>query len=192
MKRLALLIVLLALFSPALIAQDRYSLNHGEFGAFLDYKRFSPTSTSTNFYGLGGRFAFNVRPNWQLEAEMGYDFQRNFDNQINIGGTTTVQRSSVRILDGLFGPKIQLGKGAFRPFVTAKGGFMNFSTSPVLGTQFGQIQNGSTNGVFYPGGGISIFAGPIGIRLDVGDEIFWDSAGAHNTLRATIGPQFRF
>jgi len=53
------------------------------------------------------------------------------------------------------------------------------------------LGNGGTYFALYPGGGIEAFAGPIGIRLEVGDDVFFNG-GAHNNLRATIGPQFRF
>jgi hypothetical protein len=45
--------------------------------------------------------------------------------------------------------------------------------------------------VLYPGGGVEFFLGPIGIRMEVGDEIYFND-GAHNNLRATFGPQIRF
>ena len=54
------------------------------------------------------------------------------------------------------------------------------------------IQNGNTNGVFYPGGGLEFFAGHVlGIRAEVGDEMYFDNGANHN-LKVTFGPQFRF
>ncbi len=47
------------------------------------------------------------------------------------------------------------------------------------------------NAVFYPGGGIEAYLGPVGLRLDVGDEIYF-RGGAHNNLRVTFGPHMRF
>jgi hypothetical protein len=47
------------------------------------------------------------------------------------------------------------------------------------------------NAVFYPGGGAEAFWGPIGLRLDVGDEMYFNN-GAHNNLRVTFGPTIRF
>jgi hypothetical protein len=46
-------------------------------------------------------------------------------------------------------------------------------------------------GAVYPGGGIEAYLGPIGLRIDVGDEIYFQS-GAHNNLRLTFGPSIRF
>ena len=43
----------------------------------------------------------------------------------------------------------------------------------------------------YPAAGVEAFAGPIGLRLEAGDDVYFHS-GAHNNLRVTIGPQFRF
>jgi len=45
--------------------------------------------------------------------------------------------------------------------------------------------------VFYPGGGAEAFLGPIGFRLDVGDEIYFNDR-AHHNLRVTVGPTIRF
>lgn len=43
----------------------------------------------------------------------------------------------------------------------------------------------------YPGGGIEGFAGPFGIRLEAGDEVYFNN-GANNNLRLELGPVFRF
>ena len=43
----------------------------------------------------------------------------------------------------------------------------------------------------YPGGGFEAFAGPIGVRAEVGDDIYFLN-GAHNNLGVSLGPQFRF
>jgi hypothetical protein len=77
-----------------------------------------------------------------------------------------------------------------------QGGFINFNNSnkgPISGF-VGSVNNvidGNTHGVFYPGVGVEAFAGPIGLRLDVGDVMFFND-GAHNNLRIALGPQFRF
>jgi hypothetical protein len=95
------------------------------------------------------------------------------------------------MLHGLFGPKFQVGTGAIRAFATVKGGFVNFSTNHNLASQFTGVTTGNTDGVFYPGGGIEAYVGWLGIRAEVGDEIYF-SNGANNNLRVTIGPQIRF
>lgn len=177
--------------------------NHGEVGAYADYFRFSPTNSSANFVGVGGRLSLNVRANLAFEGEMNYDFARNFTTthqSTNSGGvTTTFTKTSVRPLTGLFGPKLQLGTtGPFRAFVTGKMGFINFSTSnrssnptsTFAGSVTG-VGGGGTHLAFYPGAGVEAFLGPVGFRLDVGDEIYLNN-GTYNNLRVTFGPHIRF
>src|ERR1700722_19685790 len=112
MKRKAIFVALgaIVLFVPAAHAQ-----NHAEVGAFVDYFRLH--QTGTNFVGLGGRAAFNVAPYVQIEAEMAYDFNRAFAEGFTntSGGTVTTQSSNLRVLHGLFGPKLQT-KGPVRIF----------------------------------------------------------------------------
>jgi len=192
MTRTALIMALgLAFAAPSLVAQD-----HGEIGAFAELFRLQPVNPTINFIGLGGRAAINVRSSVQFEGEMSYDFKRNFTNTFSNGVTTTTVTSRLRVLHGLFGPKFQTGGGALRAFVTLKGGFLNFGVSNASAPagftqQIGTVLTGDTNGVFYPGGGIEGFAGPIGLRLEVGDEIYFDN-GAHSNLKVSIGPQIRF
>jgi hypothetical protein len=64
MKRI-LFLVLVAGLGVAPMARAQ---NHGEVGAFADYFRLD--QTGTNFAGIGGRAAFNVARNVQIEAEM--------------------------------------------------------------------------------------------------------------------------
>jgi hypothetical protein len=51
--------------------------------------------------------------------------------------------------------------------------------------------HGTTRFAIYPGGGFEAFAGPIRVRAEVGDDISFLN-GAHNSLRVSLGPQFRF
>jgi hypothetical protein len=53
------------------------------------------------------------------------------------------------------------------------------------------LDNGKTDFAVYPAVGIEGFAGPFGIRLEAGDEVYFDHGG-HNNLRVTFGPQLRF
>jgi len=178
----------------------RYVLNHAEIGAYGDYFRFAPSgSKSTNFVGAGGRASFNVNPNVGIEAEMSYDFARNFSTPVTNGGSTTFVTSSVRPLTGLFGPRFQFGtSGPFRVFATGKVGFVDFSVNN-SGTVSGSTFTGAVSGVgnpgthfaLYPGGGIEGFIGPVGIRADGGDEIYLNN-GTHNNLRVAVGPTIRF
>ena len=202
MKRIKVLVgftvLALAFAVPGAFAQDRDNgLNHVEVGAFADYVRLH-VANNANMLGLGGRLAINTGHSVQLEGEMAYDFERTFTGTGTGTFSTTTVRSNLSLLHGLFGPKFQTGGGPVRLFVTAKGGFLNFrggalSTTNVGGfrTQVGTVPTGDTNGVFYPGGGLELFGGPIGLRFEVGDLMFFDN-GAHNNLRVTVGPQFRF
>jgi hypothetical protein len=179
--------------------ENRHTYNHGEFTAFGDYFRFAPSGhNAVNFVGLGGRVGFNVHPNLALEGEMAYDFERNFTTVTSNGGTTTTVVTGVRPLTGLFGPKFQFGtSGPFRAFVTGKAGFLEMSTSNKspstgsFGSAFDQFGDNSTHFAAYPGGGIEAFFGPLGLRAEVGDEIYLNN-GAHNNLKIGVGPSLRF
>ena len=194
MKKLALLLVMAVVLG---IAPAAFAQNHGEVGAFADYLRLTPFDT--NHLGVGGRVSVNVHPNVQLEAEMSYDFARGFNESFGTSGVPTgnINRTNVRILHGEFGPKFQTGGQAIRAFFTVKGGFANFAFSnhPAnfsgFTSQFGNLTTDNTRPVFYPGGGIEMYAGIIGIRLDVGDEMYFNH-GTHNNLRVAIGPSIRF
>lgn len=173
--------------------------DHGELGIYGDYFRFNPGASATNFVGVGGRVGVNLNPYVALEGEMNYDFAQNFTTTSNNGATTSFARTSVRPLTGLFGPKLQAGtSGPFRAFVTGKLGFVDFSTN-TTGVVSGSTFTNSVQGVggsgthlaFYPGGGIEGFLGPIGLRAEVGDEIYLNN-GTYNNLRITFGPTFRF
>jgi hypothetical protein len=174
---------------------DRWHYNHGSIGFFADYFRLE--AADTNHWGVGGRAGFGIRPHVQLEGEIAYDFTQSRSATVTDSlGNIVTARASFRVLHGLFGPKFQT-TGPVRLFAVLKGGFVNFSVDTkavTLGTiprAFNGVIDGDTHGAFYPGGGIEAFAGWFGIRGDIGDEIYW-SNGAHNNLRFSIGPVFRF
>ncbi len=129
MKRIVLLAVCTLTFvAPSLMFAQEY--NHGEIGVFADYFRLNRTNPQINFVGLGGRVGFNVSEHVALEAEMSYDFKRNFTSVFSNGVTTQFVNSNVRPLTALFGPTLRAGSsGPFRAFITGKVGFINFSTS---------------------------------------------------------------
>ena len=194
MKRcLGLFILSLFFAAPMALAQDQS--DHVEVGAIADYFRLSDASPTRNFVGLGGRVAFALRPSVQLEAEMAYDFKRSYSSTFTNGVTTELVNTQFRTLHGFFGPKLQTGSGPFRLFITGKVGFDNFSinnqnaTTGFVNTV--GLTNGTTSFAVYPGGGFEAFAGPIGIRAELGDDIYFNG-GAHNNLRVTFGPQLRF
>jgi len=195
MKRLIFLVILscgLALPSVAR-AQD---YDHAEVGVFADYLNLGRTDPHINFVGVGGRAAFNVRPSVQLEAEMSYDFKRGYASTFSNGVTTQIVNTNLRPLTALFGPKFQTSSGPFRAYATGKLGFMNFSVSDQNAAAgfkgaLGAVNNGDTQFALYPGAGVEGFWGPFGMRLEVGDEIYFDN-GARNNLKVTVGPVIRF
>jgi hypothetical protein len=193
MKRVALLLVLAGCIVPRAAAQEE----HIQVGVFADY--FRTSQTDNNFAGVGARVSFMSYKLLKFEAQMSYDFNQAFTEGFTTTGTgaVTVSRSGMRILHGEIGPKLDLGHGRIRPFVTVKAGAINFgfSNAPAtIGTFFSSVNNLRTNsvsGVLYPGGGLEGHLGPIGLRLDVGDEIYFNS-GAHHNLSMTFGPYIRF
>jgi len=192
MKRIALALFLAGCIAPLAKAQD-----HVQAGAYVDYFRIS--QTKTNQAGLGGRAAIKLFTHVMLEGEMNYDFGQAFSEGFtNTGtGTVTFQRTNLRVLHGLVGPKIEGGHGWIRPFITVKGGFINFRLDPRPATfatftsSVDNLRSKDVNGALYPGGGLEGHAGPVGLRLDVGDEIYF-AGGTHHNLRVAFGPFIRF
>jgi hypothetical protein len=168
---------------------------HGEAGVYADYTRFHNLNNQ-NFWGIGGRVAFNLNRYAQIEASMAYDFERNFTTTTSNSFNTSFTNTKFRMLEGMFGPKLQTGAGPFKLFGTVKAGFENFSlTNSGVPTGFtGAVSNvpdGNTHFALYPGGGIELFAHWIGIRAEVGDQIYWENGANHN-LKFSVGPQFRW
>lgn len=192
MKRVALLLLLGACIAPAVAAQE-----HGQVGVYADYFRLG--ETKANYGGLGGRLSVNTGRWLQWEGELNYDFTQAFTEGFTDTGTggVTLVRSDLRVLHGLFGPKLQAGRGAIRPFVTLKGGFINFRFDPrpaTVSTFISSVENlrsKDVSGVLYTGGGLEGHIGPWGLRLDVGDEMYFNN-GAHHNFRLAFGPILRF
>lgn len=195
MKRFAFLFLLAGCLVPLASAQET---EHFQFGVNADYLRLS--QTDANFAGVGARLGFLAFRNIKLEAELNYDF----DQAVTDGFTSTstgsvaIHRTGMRILHGEFGPKVNLGeRWHVHPFVQLKGGFINFHFSnrpATLGTFFnevGNLRDDNVAGVLYPGGGLEGRLGPVGVRLDIADEIFF-AHGTHNNLRISLGPYIRF
>jgi hypothetical protein len=183
----------LLLATPCLFAQKRV-----EAGVFLDYLDVS--QTGTNNFGLGARFGYRVYHDVMLEGELAYDYGINFEEvyrNLASGNIGAIERTSVGVTHGLVGPKLQPSGGVFRPFVTLKGGFMDFRLSPGLlplsnavSTLLG-LRTSNLNAAIYPGAGVEAAIGPVGLRFEIGDEVYFNN-GAHNNLRLTFGPTVRF
>jgi len=193
MKRMLVVFLLGIFLVPLARAQES---EHGQIGAFGSY--FHSPQTQTNFAGLGGRFSLNAAGPLQFEAEMSYDFAQVFTEGFTspTSGAVFLVPSDLRVLHGLFGPKLQT-RGPVRLFATLKGGFTNYRFDPRpagFGTFTSSVQNlraGNVNGLLYPGGGLEAHIGPLGLRFDLGDEIYFNN-GAHHGLRLTFGPILRF
>jgi hypothetical protein len=194
MKRISCIAAMLLFAAPFAFAQEG-RLDPVEVGVFAHYFRLNPPDT--NFLGGGARLAVNLSRNVQLEAEASYDFNQVFtERHTDTSGTITSTRSNLRVLHAFIGPKFQ-SSGPVKLFAAGKGGVINFRFDPTPGIFSGlkssvqNLRDDNVRGVLYPGGGLEAFLGSIGLRLDVGDEIYFLN-GAHNNLAVTSGPSIRF
>jgi hypothetical protein len=194
MRRLLFVAAFSLLIVSKACAQE---FDHVQVGGYADY--FRSNQTGSNFAGLGGRAGISVITHVKLEAEMSYDFNQVFNEGFTntSGGSVTFVNTGARALHGLFGPKLELGHSAFRPFVEVKGGFVDyqFDSRPAsLDTFTSTVENlrsRNINGVVMPGGGVEGRLGPVGIRLDAGDEMYFNH-GTHHNLKVMFGPFIRF
>jgi hypothetical protein len=193
------LLLCLSVFSPSSsFAQDRPAHDRIEAGVFLDYLGIS--QTSTNNFGVGARFGYRVRPGVMLEGEFAYDYGLNFDEayrNVANGNLAAIERTSIGVTQGLIGPRLQRSAGHLHPYVTFKAGFADFRLSPGLlpysdveSSVFG-LRTSNLNAALYPAAGIAGTLGPLGLRLEAGDEIYFNG-GPHHNLRITFGPILRF
>lgn len=193
MKRVALLLFLAGWLVPLASAQD----DRFQAGVYADYFRVS--QTKSNMAGLGARVGVKALPYVMLEGEMSYDFNQAFTEGFTdpTGGAITFQNSDIKVLHGLFGPKISAGHGKIRPFVTLKGGFVNFRLDPRPASFSGfassvdNLRANNVSGALYPGAGLEGHIGPVGLRLEAGDEIYF-AGGTHHNVRVAFGPFIRF
>ena len=171
---------------------------HVELGAFFNYGRPTIPSFSANAFGAGGRLDINLHRFLQAEIDTAYDVKYANFLVTTSSASVVLTNSKLGILHMNGGLKVQTAGGSF--FLFAKGGANQYFPERTSQTATGTPITVSTStssldsfiyGVFYPGGGIGFHAGPLGIRVDVGDEIYWNS-GAHHNLRVTFGPTLRF
>jgi hypothetical protein len=197
MAKLTLLLFIFLVVSPA-FGQDSRARDRIEMGVFLDYLDISQTGTSN--FGLGARFGYRVYPSVMLEGEFAYDYGLNFDEvyrNVASGNLAAIERTSIGVTQGLIGPKLQRSSGHLHPYATLKAGFADFRLSPsllpysnVASPIFG-LRTSNLNAALYPAAGISATVGPLGLRLEAGDEIYFNR-GPHHNLRITFGPILRF
>ncbi len=193
MRKLSLLLLLPLVLPSITVAQSRM-----EAGIFLDTLSISQTGT-TNI-GLGARFGYRVHTAVMLEGELAYDYGLNFHEayvDVTNGDIVAIENTSIGVTHGLIGPMVQRPLGHFRPFATLKTGFIDFRLSGSLLPYSGIVSSvlglrtSSVNAVLYPAGGIEASLGPVGLRFEAGDEMYFNH-GAHNNLRITFGPIVRF
>lgn len=196
MKRIALLLFLAFLAGTGWLAPQARAQDHFQIGAYGDYFRLE--QTTTNMAGLGGRVGYTILPHVMFEGEINYDFDQAFLESCTSGSCTgTVANSNLKVLHGLGGFKIISSRGWIRPFLALKGGFINFQLSPkpaTFGSFVTSVQNlraNNVSGVAYPALGVEGHLGPIGLRLEAGDEIYWAGTPHHNA-RLSFGPFLRF
>ena len=189
---LFLLTLVIAGFSSAVFAQ------HVEIGGFGAYETYDQSNFPDHGFGLGGRINFNIHRYLQFEFETGYDFKHPSFRVTNTVTGALLTNTQLGVLHVNSGLKLQSPGGSF--FFFLKGGGNRFDTEltsitvnsvPTVSTLTQGAQNSYWKGVLYPGVGIGFHAGPLGIRLDAGDEIYWASGARHN-LRFTFGPTIRF
>lgn len=190
-------LTLLAILLCASVSQAR-GQGRMEAGLFLDYLNVSEAGTPN--FGLGGSFGYRFRPRILLEGELAYDYGVNFNElyeNITNGKVAAIGRSSIGVTNVLFGPMLEPAHGHFRPFVTLKGGLIDFRLSPSLlpysavASSVLGIRTSNVNAALYPGAGAEASLGPLGLCLEFGDLVYFNGGG-HSNLRITFGPIVRF
>jgi hypothetical protein len=199
MRKLTLLLATSLLLSlSSAFTQDSAVRDRVEAGVFFDYLGIS--QTSINNFGLGARFGYRVYPDVMLEGEFAYDYGLNFDEayrNIANGNVAAIEHTSVGVTQGLIGPNLRRSRGHLHPYVTIKGGFIDFRLSPSLlpysnvASSILGLRTSNLNAALYPAAGVSATLGPLGLRFEAGDDIYFNS-GSHHNLRITFGPILRF
>jgi len=193
MRKLIFVLLTAGLLSCFSSAQSRM-----EAGIFLDSLNIS--QTATNNLGLGARFGYRIHNHVMLEGELAYDYGLNFHEayvDVTNGNLAAIENTSIGVTHGLIGPMVQPAHGHFRPFATLKVGFMDFRLSGSLLPYSGIVSSvlglrtSNVSFALYPAGGIEASLGPLGLRLEAGDEMYLN-AGVHHNLRITFGPIIRF
>jgi hypothetical protein len=193
MRKLIFVLLALVRFASFSSAQSRI-----EAGIFLDSLNIS--QSATNNLGLGGRFGYRIHSHIMLEGELAYDYGLNFHEayvDVTTGNIAAIENTSIGVTHGLIGPTVQPAHGHLRPFATLKAGFMDFRLSGSLLPDSGIVSSvlglrtSNLNFALYPAGGIAASLGPVGLRLEAGDEMYFNS-GTHHNLRITFGPIVRF
>lgn len=182
----------------AFVTEMNANAQHVEVGGFGNYSDLNIPTFPSNGLGVGARASIGIHRLLQLEVEGAYDIKHSQFAFARSVSSFTVVESKIGVVHANGGLKLQTPGGSY--FVFLKGGANWYDpgrnittvTGPSITSSTSAISlNTFTRGVLYPGAGIGFHAGPLGIRLDVGDEMSWDN-GFQNSLRVTFGPTLRF
>lgn len=199
MIRIASFTALIIGLASFLVAQEPLQQNapeKWEVGVFADGFRLSRVTPRVNFIGVGARGSRYFGRRFALEAEVSYDFERRFNTVYTNGFTNINVNTPVHLLHGLGGPRFDLTTGRLRLFGEVKAGFVQFgpftpNPGPGFTNTIGEVTANETRFAIYPGGGVEARFGRFGLRLDIGDDLYF-SNGKRGNIKASIGPTFRF
>ena len=199
MKHMLRLILAMISFTACIFAQDSFqqpAFDRWNVGLFADGFRLSRVSPHVNFVGVGGRAGYFFGRRFALEAEVSYDFERSFNTVYTNGFTNLNVNTPVHLWHGLGGPRFDVLTGRLRVFGEFKAGFVQFgpfTKNPASGftNTIGEVTAAETPLAIYPAGGVEATFGRFGLRLDIGDDIYFHN-GKHGNIKATFGPTFRF
>lgn len=131
--------------------------------------------------GLGARYGYELFPGLDLEGE----FAREFHSEtFFVAPGQKAYNTSYTLLGG---PRFRLPVAHL--FITTKGGLLRSTEHPEDTSQ--PSLPSSNSGAAYFGGGTEI-GDLIGLRIDVGDMMLFNSGLRRNNLRFTGGVFFRF
>ncbi len=180
------------------LAQASAPEYHTEIGAFAEVFRLSRTSPALNMPGAGARITLLPESWFSLEAEASYDFTQTFTSSWTNGFVTENLTTHLRVARGLGGAKFSKKlRNNLHLFATVKAGFIDFTASTTgipqgFTNPLSPATNGGTDFLLYPGGGLQYSFERWGLRLDGGDDLYFDHGHRYNNIRVTFGPTFRF
>ena len=180
------------------LAQTSAPAYHTEIGVFAENFRLGRISPALNMPGAGARITLFPESWFNLEAEASYDFTQTFTSSWSNGFVTENLTTHLRVARGLGGATFSKKfRKNMRLFATVKAGTIDFTASTMgIPQGFTNPQDPATTGgtdfLLYPGGGLQYFFGRWGLRLDGGDDLYFDHGHRYNNIRIIFGPPFRF
>jgi hypothetical protein len=191
-------VFMLSIVVRCALAQTSAPLYNTEVGIFAENFRLGRISPALNMPGAGARITLFPQSWFNLEAEASYDFTQTFTSSWSNGFVTDNLTTHLRVARGLggvnFSKKFQKN---MRLFATVKAGTIDFNASTVgipqgFTNPLDPATTGGTDFLLYPGGGLQYFFVRWGLRLDAGDDMYFDHGHRYNNIRITFGPTFRF